>query len=451
MTLKRQITQLPRDTAVTGWNAILGTAPHYPEAEGAISADWLVIGGGFAGLSAAKRLLELRGGDRVVLLEAARIGEGPAGRNSGFMIDLPHELSGNGYAGSAEGDRLQISLNRHAQAFAKSCAVEYEMLAEAVSQIGRINGAVNARGEAHNDAYAAQLASLDEDYTKLSAAEMKEFTGTDAYRSGLFMPGAVMLQPALYVREMAAGLTGRESSPISIFEVSPATAFSRQGEGWQVTTPKATITAGRIIMAVNGHAESFGFFRRRLMHVVTYASMTTALSGEQQLRLNGLPAWGITPADPMGSTVRRHAGIGGNRIIIRNRWTFDPSMEIDESRITRFRRDHDRAFRRRFPMLADVDLEYSWGGRLCLSRNSVPAFGEVEPGMFSACCQNGLGTAKGTLAGIGAVELATRSNSPIVQDLLSYDEPEKLPPAPIARLGATLVLRWSEWRAGAEI
>ena len=451
MTLKRQITRLPRDTGVTGWNAILGPAPSYPEAEGAISADWLVIGGGFAGLSAAKRLVELRGGDRIVLLEAARIGVGPAGRNSGFMIDLPHELSGDGYAGNADGDRLQINLNRHAQGFAKACAVEYEMPAEAVSQIGRMNGAVNARGEAHNDSYAAKLAALDEDYTKLSAAEMKEMTGTGIYRSGLFLPGAVMLQPALYVREMAAGLTGRETSPVSIFEASPATAFSRQGENWQVTTPKATITASRIVMAVNGHAESFGFFQQRLMHVFTYASMTTALSGEQQARLGGLPAWGITPADPMGSTVRRHAGIGGNRIIIRNRWTFDPSMEVEEARIARFRRDHDRALRRRFPMLSDVDLEYSWAGRLCLSRNSVPAFGEVEPGMFSACCQNGLGTAKGTLAGIGAVELATRSNSPIVQDLLSYDEPVKLPPAPIARLGATLVLRWREWRAGAEI
>ena len=451
MTLKRQITRLPRDTGVTGWNAILGPAPSYPEAEGAISADWLVIGGGFAGLSAAKRLVELRGGDRIVLLEATRIGVGPAGRNSGFMIDLPHELSGDGYAGNADGDRLQINLNRHAQGFAKACAVEYDMPAEAVSQTGRMNGAVNARGEAHNASYAAKLAALDEDYTKLSAAEMKEMTGTDIYRSGLFLPGAVMLQPALYVREMVAGLTGRETSPVSIFEASPATAFTRQGESWQVKTPKATITAGRIVMAVNGHAESFGFFRQRLMHVFTYASMTTALSGEQQARLGGLPAWGITPADPMGSTVRRHAGIGGNRIIIRNRWTFDPSMQVDEARIARFRRDHDRAFRRRFPMLADVDLEYSWGGRLCLSRNSVPAFGEVEPGMFSACCQNGLGTAKGTLAGIGAVELATRSNSPVVQDLLSYDEPVKLPPAPIARLGATLVLRWREWRAGAEI
>ena len=164
-----------------------------------------------------------------------------------------------------------------------------------------------------------------------------------------------------------------------------------------------------------------------------------------------MPAWGITPADPMGSTVRRHGGEGGSRIVIRNRWTYDPSMEVSEGRVARFKRDHERAFRRRFPMLDNVAMTHSWGGRLCLSRNSVPAFGELEPGFFSACCQNGLGTAKGTLSGIGAVELATRSNSPIVQDLQSYDAPQLLPPTPIAKLGATIVLKWREWKAGAEI
>lgn len=447
----RQIRKLPRDTGVTGWNAILGPAPAYAEADGAITTDWLVIGGGFAGLSAAKRLSELRGGDSVTLIEAGRIGEGPAGRNSGFMIDLPHELSRDGYAGSAEGDRLQITLNRHAQDFARAASVEYEMPAEAVDPIGRVNGAVNVSGETHNTEYAAQLDHLGEGYKRLDAAEMTELTGSDFYSSGLFLPGAVMLQPALYVREMAAGLTGKQTHPVTIHEASPATGYERQGDSWLVTTPKAKIAAKRVIMAVNGHAESFGFFRRRLMHVFTYASMTEALNPSQMRAVGGMPAWGITPADPMGSTVRRHRGEGGTRIVIRNRWTYDPSMEVSQARVASFRRDHERAFRRRFPMLDDVGMTHSWGGRLCLSRNSVPAFGEVEPGFFSACCQNGLGTAKGTLAGIGAVELATRSNSPIVQDLLSYDAPQKLPPVPIAKLGATLLLKWREWKAGAEI
>ena len=451
MAADRTVTRLPRDTGETGWDAVLGTAPSYPQAEGDLKADWLVIGGGFAGLSAARRLAEMRGGDRVILLEAVQIAKGPAGRNSGFMIDLPHELAADGYAGSAETDRKQITLNRHALAFAQAAAAEYDMPAEAVAAIGRVNGAVNARGAAHNDDYAAKLDHLGERYERLDTEAIAQMTGTHFYRSGLFLPGAVMLQPALYIRALAAGLACHGTRPVQIFENSPAISFTQRTGGWEVRTPQAVIHAGAVVMAVNGHAESFGFFQQRLMHVFTYASMSAALTGEQQRRLGGAANWGVTPADPMGSTVRRHDGIGGNRIIIRNRWTYDPSMQVDQRRIDRFRRDHERAFRRRFDRLKDVTLDYSWGGRLCLSRNSVPAFGEVEPGLFSACCQNGLGTAKGTLAGIGAVELAVRGNSPIVQDLLSYDGPQKLPPAPVARLGAAMVLRWREFRAGAEI
>ena len=87
-----------------------------------IAADWLVIGAGFAGLSAARRLTELARGDRIVVLEARRVGEGPAGRNSGFMIDLPHDLSSANYAGGAERDRNLIALNRAAIDFARRAA-----------------------------------------------------------------------------------------------------------------------------------------------------------------------------------------------------------------------------------------------------------------------------------------------------------------------------------------
>ena len=449
--IQRKVKKLPRDPGPAAWNEILGAAPHYPDAEGNLTADWLIIGGGFAGLSAAKRLTELRGGDDVILLEATRIAAGPAGRNSGFMIDLPHELGSGGYAASEEGDKKQITLNRHAQDFAKANADAYAMPEEAVRLMGRVNGAVNAHGKKHNDDYAAHLNNLGETFTHLSQNDMKALTGSEFYSSGLFLPGAVMLQPALYIRALADGLTQKESKPPLLFENSPATSFEQQGDGWLVKTPKATIKAKMIIMAVNGHAESFGFFKQRLMHVFTYASMTEALSDDQQKKLGGARSWGITPSDPMGSTVRRHDGIGGNRIIIRNRWTFDPKMEILEKRITAFGRNHDKSFHDRFPMISEAKMEYRWSGRLCLSRNSVPAFGEVEKNWFSACCQNGLGTAKGTLAGIAAIDLATRSNSPLVDDLLSYDAPQLLPPRPFSTIGANLVLRWREFKAGAEI
>jgi glycine/D-amino acid oxidase-like deaminating enzyme len=206
-----------------------------------------------------------------------------------------------------------------------------------------------------------------------------------------------------------------------------------------------------VVLAVNGHAESFGFFRRRLIHVFTYASMTRELSAGEVGALGGRPVWACTPADPMGTTVRRIAGTGRHRIVIRNRFTYDPSMQVKDARIGAVARDHDRAFRARFPMLAGVGMEYRWGGRLCLSRNDVPAFGEVAEGLFLACCCNGLGTARGTLAGMLAADLATGARSDMLDQMLAEQPPSRLPPEPIAWIGATARIRWSEKSAGREL
>jgi len=149
----------------------------------------------------------------------------------------------------------------------------------------------------------------------------------------------------------------------------------------------------------------------------------------------------------MGTTVRRVA----RRIVIRNRFTYDPSLEVDERRIDKVARDHDKSFKARFPMLGGVEMQYRWGGRLCLSRNNVPAFGEVEDNVFSACCQNGLGTTKGTLAGMLAADLAAKTDNPMIKDMLAFEPPSRLPPEPLARLGARVVMRWKERKAGSEL
>ncbi len=102
-------------------------------------------------------------------------------------------------------------------------------------------------------------------------------------------------------------------------------------------------------------------------------------------------------------------------------------------------------------MLADVKMRYRWGGKLCLSRNNVPVFGEVDEGMYAACCHNGLGTAKGTVSGKLIAELACGQRSQLLDDLQQEADPVRLPPMPVARIGATAMLRWGEMRAGKEL
>ncbi len=132
------------------------------------------------------------------------------------------------------------------------------------------------------------------------------------------------------------------------------------------------------------------------MHINLYGSMTRKLDDAEIDALGGVPNWGFTPADPIGSTLRRiDSSDGGTRLVIRNRCTYEASLRLPSNRLQDIAADHRRTFQARFPMLPRMEMEYCWSGRLCLSRNEVWALGELQPGLFSACCQNGLGATRG--------------------------------------------------------
>ncbi len=442
-----KVKRLPHDPGPAGWNRLLQEPMPAVRLERKITADWLVIGAGFAGLAAAHRLCKQARGDKIVVLDAVRVGDGPAGRNSGFMIDLPHDLTSADYGGGLDADLDQTQDNRLGIAHASKMATEYLLSDEAFLLSGKINGAATAKGQAHNENFAKHLTAMGEPYESFDAKQMREITGSYYYQNGLFTPGTAMIQPAMYIRGVAHGL-GHDG--VMIYEDSPVTALNNDGN-WVVETPHGEVSSPCVILAVNGHLNSFGYAKSRLMHVFTYASMTRALTPQEIGKLGGNPIWGLTPADPVGTTVRRISGMGGDRLIIRNRFTFDPKMEVNPKRIAKIGHNHDTSFRHRFPDLSNVTMEYRWGGRLCLSRNNVQIIKELEPGLFSACCQNGLGTAKGTFAGGLAADLALGRSSQALSRALAADAPARLPPAAIATLGANLYLRWQERNARGEL
>jgi glycine/D-amino acid oxidase-like deaminating enzyme len=143
---------------------------------------------------------------------------------------------------------------------------------------------------------------------------MQRITGSEYYLSGLLTPKTVTIQAAAYVRGFAAGL----SRTVDIYENSPVIAMERADGVWKVCTPQGSVSASKVILSVNGHLQSFGFLKQRLMHIFLYASMTRALSVEEVRKLGGEPSWGVAPANPFGSSVRKISGVGGHRILMRN-------------------------------------------------------------------------------------------------------------------------------------
>jgi glycine/D-amino acid oxidase-like deaminating enzyme len=442
------IKRLPVDTGVSGWEAISTRTAPVRMLDGNVTADWLIIGAGFAGLSAARRLSQLHPGDSIAIVDAHEVAKGPAGRNSGFMIDVPHSLSSGEYSVAGESaTALEIAQNRFAIAFAAEAAREYGMSAETFDPSGKINAAATARGMKLNDNYAKSLKGIGEQYELLDAAQMQEITGSSYYHSGLYTPGAVMIQPAQYIRDFAFGL----DKNISLYERSPIIELSRSGNSWKAKSHRGVVTAPKVILGVNGHIEDFGHFQDRLLHVFTYASMTAAYSHDEFERaVTGKARWALLPADPMGATVRKITSNGLSRIVIRTKFTYDPSIQVTLRRVAAVAEEQRRSLDARFPELKSTPLEFSWAGRLCLSRNSAPAFGEIEENLYSACCENGLGTVKSTLAGVMAAELACGTNSTFLESFSRAPGPSRLPPRILTKLGVNSVIRWQALRAGRE-
>lgn len=445
----RKVSRLPVHTGPAGWNAILPPAAARATLTGEQTCDIAIVGAGFAGLSAARRLLQLDPSLAVAVVDAGRVAAGSAGRNSGFMIDLPHELTSADYAGAgATQDRTLTRLNRHAIDFAETICADYDLSAGTFQRSGKINGAGSQVGEAANRSYAAHLTALGEPHEMLDAQAMRQVTGSGYYRGGLHTPGTAMIQPAAYIRGLASGL---EAQGTRIFEASPVTGFESTRAGWVLATAQGRLRAAKVILANNGHLESFGFKSGRLMHIMLNACMTEILGADDLRMLGGQDTWGLTPSDPMGCTVRRISSAqGGNRIVIRQGGYYRPKMQTSATDLARVTARMRAKFDARFPALRHLAFEYAWSGHLCLSKNAVSVMRELEPGLYSACVQNGLGTTRGTLTGIGAAELAMGETSDITRFFTAQAEPSRLPPHPFDTIGANAYLRVKEWQARAE-
>ena len=130
-------------------------------------------------------------------------------------------------------------------------------------------------------------------------------------------------------------------------------------------------------MATNGFAEQFGFLPRRFLHLVAHASLTRPLTESERARYGVDHPWGLTPANAFVGITMRYTE--DHRILIRHGLSYRPSQRLKPNEHEAVRRTHKRLFNQRFPGLENVELEHTWSGFVCLSRNGAPAFGQIAP------------------------------------------------------------------------
>ncbi|MEH6575499.1 MAG: FAD-binding oxidoreductase [Amphritea sp.] len=438
--------KLPSDDRSCGWYETLPSELQYKQhsnvLRGIQQTDWLVIGGGFVGTAATHRLAELHPQDRVVLIDAQAIGHGTSGRNSGFIIDLPHkgDLEGN----DIERKQKFIQLNRAAIEFLKERVDQHNIPCD-WSHTGKLQAAVSERGVKFLDHFQHLLKELDEPFEVLDREALKQKTGTEYYQQALFTPGCILMQPAALMRGMLLNMPDN----VTPYENTPVEILERRKGAWVAQTRDGEIHARNVILGTNIYTEQLGFLKSRMLPIMTFASMTRPLSDEEFKAYGGTSDWGMTPADYAGTTLRMTRD---RRLIVRNQYRFVPDYgsSLDERKEIRVM--HRDAMHARYPMLSNVSFDYTWGGVCTLSSNYASFFGELETGLYASCCHNGVGAARGTISGKLLAEMASGGDSKLQRFMTEVSGmPARLPPEPALGLGVRTRIKIAEWMSRSEV
>ena len=432
---------LPENDTANGWAAYLPPRTPSPHLTCDVRADWIVIGAGWAGLAAARQLAVNRPSDRIVIIDAAAAADGASGRNSGFAIDLPH-------TSGASADENRGALGHMRLARGRIAHLKEQIEAHGIDcdwrERGKYQAAVTTRGVAeYLDPFAEALAHMGEPFEWIEAAALREKLGTVHFTRAVYTPGGALMNPVALVRGLADSLPGN----VELYEHTPALCVE-YANGTRVTTPEGTIRAPQCILAVNGFAPRFGAFERRVLPMLAFASLSRPLTNAQQAAYGVAEDWGMTPANSFVGTTMRYTS--DRRLLIREKISYRPGMRVTEAERRRAAARHKRLFDARFPMLHDVELAHTWSGFAALTRNFAPGFGRIRGGVHAACCQNGVGVAKGTIAGVLAADLACGRDNPLLAEMEALGSPSPLPPEPALGLGVRSRLAWELWRWRAE-
>ncbi|MGO4440117.1 NAD(P)/FAD-dependent oxidoreductase [Rhizobium sp. RAF56] len=358
--------QSPIAPGVSWYQATAGERPTYPSLDGSRHADVAIIGGGYTGLQAAYNLAVA--GVDVVLIDANRFGDGASGRNGGQLgtgqRSWPEELEERlGYERSKALFDLAEAAKHHLLQFAEAHQISIDYMPGQMNVAHkasyRRDYAENARISAERYGY-AHLHFMD-------TAETQERLGSKRYSCGVRDTGTGHIHPMKLLIGLARAA---HQAGAALFEMTKAKGLKSVGGKTVIETGSGDITADRVLIACNGYIGDLEpVTASHVMPIRSFIGATVPLDRHPRV----LP--GSEAVADSRFVVRYFRKSKDGRLLFGGREAYTADNPLDIS-------DHiRRQITEIYPELADIPIEYAWGGSVGITMPRQPFVRDVMPGV----------------------------------------------------------------------
>ena len=407
-----------------------------------VSCDWLIVGAGYTGLSAARKLSELHPDQKIIIVEAQLAGEGASGRNSGYLVDT---TLNDGFTSNKEifNYKKKTEIYDLGIKTIKKFLSEYQVNCD-WNESGKYFASSKTEDQKLLFTFSKTLSKIGFEHRLLNQEELKKNLGTHFYKTALYTKGGVLLHPGKLVRSMIDTL----SEKIDLFENSQLLEWYKKSGMIYCKFEQNNITTKNIIFCTNGFLKSLGIKKNYNFPITLTASMTRPLSDSEFKTIGEPKEWGVLPIRPMGATVRMTSD---RRILIRNTAEVRSSLNMTKKELKKRSLIQENGIKKRFPKLPNDIIQSTWSGIVSRTRNSSQIFEKIDNNIFVAGCYNGSGIGVGTLFGEQIAIKASNENTEEINIIESRNTPTLLPPEPFLNIGVKTRLIYERFRANSDI
>ena len=393
------------------------------------SADIVIIGGGYTGLSCALQLTQKYNQD-VILLEAGHIGWGSSARNAGFCCISPTKLSikkmKNLYG--IEETKKFYATTIEGSHYTKELIENYNINCDVT---GDCNFEV-----AHHPSFFESIKEEAEIYSKEFGIETKIFTKdefNEIGHGGNEQFGAFSYKPGFAINPLKfqLGLAKEaQNSGVKIFENSPVIKIEKQSNKYKVITNHSSIITDKIVMTTNGFYKDdlIPQLNDRILPVISNIIVTRPLTQEE------LDSHNYKTINPV---LNSRNLLFYYRLLKDNRFLFGARGDLTGSNISgnKMFLKMEKKMKTVFPNWLNVEIDFKWRGFVAVTTKFTPSIGKLEDDeiFYSFGYQaNGVNTAP--WAGKELANLIVSSNSKKLPISKLYQGLPKKFPFPFLRL-----------------